>query len=192
MKTIEISQKLRKAMEEELKADRFDHTLGVAYTASSMAMVHGADVQKALIAGMLHDCAKCMSHDKQYEICKDNNIEVSEVERRNKGLLHAKVGSFLAADKYKIEDKEILDAIRYHTTGRPGMTLLEKIVFIADFIEPNRKDLPEMDEIRREAFEDIDKCLKHILKNTLIYLESSDKECDPMTRTTYEYYMEEK
>jgi len=189
MKTIEISQKLRKQMEEALKADRFDHTLGVAYTAASMAMVYGCDVQKALIAGMLHDCAKCISHDKQYELCKDNKIEVSDVEKRNRGLLHAKVGSFLAKDKYGIDDQEILDAIRYHTTGRPEMSLLEKIVFIADFIEPNRKELPEMAEIRKEAFEDIDVCLKHILKNTLSYLAQSDKECDQMTQKTYDYYM---
>lgn len=191
MKTLDITQKLRKALEKELKPDRFDHTLGVAYTAASMAMVHGSDVQKALIAGMLHDCAKCIDHDKQYEICVENGIKVSDVEKRNKGLLHAKVGSFLAKEKYNISDEEILDAIRYHTTGRPEMTLLDKIIFIADFIEPNRKELPEMDIIRREAFEDIDVCLKHILRNTLSYLEQSDKECDQMTQETYDYYMEQ-
>ena len=74
MKTIEISQKLRREMEKQLKPDRFDHTLGVAYTAASMAIVHGADVQKALIAGMLHDCAKCMDHEEQIRICEKNNI----------------------------------------------------------------------------------------------------------------------
>lgn len=189
MKSNEITSRLRKEMEEELKPERYEHTLGVAYTAASMAFVYGCDPQKALIAGMLHDCAKCISHDKQYELCKKNKIEVTEVEKRNKGLLHAKVGSFLAKEKYGIEDKEILDAIRYHTTGRPGMTLLDKIVFIADFIEPGRKELPEMDIIRREAFEDIDVCLKHILKNTLKYLAESDKECDQMTQKTYDYYM---
>ena len=79
MKTIEISQKLRKQLEKELKPDRFDHTLGVAYTAASMAFVHGADVEKALIAGYLHDCAKCMSHEEQIKICEKNNIDVTEI-----------------------------------------------------------------------------------------------------------------
>ena len=74
MKTIEISSKLRKALEKELKPDRYEHTIGVAYTASAMAMAHGADVEKALIAGYLHDCAKSMSHVDQLKICEKNNI----------------------------------------------------------------------------------------------------------------------
>ena len=91
MKIIEISQKLRKQLENELKPDRFDHTLGVAYTAANMAFLYGADTEKALIAGYLHDCAKCMSHDEQIKICEKNNIEITEVERKNHSLLHAKV-----------------------------------------------------------------------------------------------------
>ena len=131
MKTIEISQKLRKELSKELKPDRFDHTLGVAYTASSMAFVHGADSTKALIAGMLHDCAKCMSHEEQIKICEKNNIDVTDIERRNHSLLHAKVGMYLARTKYDVYDTEILNAIRWHTTGREDMSLLEKIIYIA-------------------------------------------------------------
>ena len=80
MKIIEVSQKLRKQLENELKPDRFDHTLGVAYTAASMAIVHGADFQKALIAGMLHDCAKCVPDDLKVSECQKYDIELSEVE----------------------------------------------------------------------------------------------------------------
>lgn len=188
MKTIEISQKLRKEMEKQLKPDRFDHTLGVAYTAASMAIVHGADVQKALIAGMLHDCAKCMDHEEQVKICEKNKISITDVERKNHSLLHAKVGMFLAKTKYEIDDEEILGAIRWHTTGRENMTLLEKIVYIADFIEPNRKLLEDMDIIRKEAFSDIDMCLAHILHNSVIYLKTIGKECDDATMKAYEYY----
>ncbi|MBO4457665.1 MAG: bis(5'-nucleosyl)-tetraphosphatase (symmetrical) YqeK [Butyrivibrio sp.] len=188
MKTLEITQRIRKKLETELKPDRFDHTLGVAYTSASMAMVHGADVEKALIAGLLHDCAKCLSHEEQLEICEKNNIKLSDVERRNHSLLHAKAGIYIARTKYDIYDTEILDAIRYHTTGREDMSLLEKIVYIADFIEPNRKPLKDMDIIRKEAFTDIDRCLAHILHNSVLYLRTIGKECDETTTNAYEFY----
>lgn len=188
MKTLEITQKLRKELEKELKPDRYDHTLGVAYTSASLAMVHGANVEKALIAGFLHDCAKCLSHDEQLSICEKNNIEVTDVERRNHSLLHAKAGIYIASTKYEVRDPEILNAIRYHTTGRENMSLLEKIVYIADFIEPNRKPLDDMNIIRKEAFEDIDKCLAHILHNSIIYLRTIGKECDDTTMKAYEFY----
>ena len=188
MKTIEISQKLRKSLEKELKPDRFDHTLGVAYTAANMAFIHGADVEKALIAGLLHDCAKCMSHEEQVKICEKNKIEISEVERRNHSLLHAKVGMYLARTKYDVYDTDILNAIRWHTTGREDMSLLEKIIYIADFIEPNRKPLEDMDTIRKEAYSDIDRCLAHILHNSVIYLKTIGKEIDDATMIAYEYY----
>ena len=188
MKTIEISQKLRKSLEKELKPDRFDHTLGVAYTAAAMAMVYGANVEKALIAGMLHDCAKCMSHEEQIKICEKNKIEITEVERRNHSLLHAKAGMYLARTRYDVYDTEILNAIRWHTTGREDMALLEKIIYIADFIEPNRKNLEDMDIIRKEAFTDLDRCLAHILHNSVIYLKTIGKECDEATMNAYEFY----
>lgn len=188
MKTLEITQKLRKELEKELKPDRYDHTLGVAYTSASLAMVHGANVEKALIAGFLHDCAKCLSHEEQLNICEKNNIEVTDVERRNHSLLHAKAGIYIASTKYEVRDPEILNAIRYHTTGRENMSLLEKIVYIADFIEPNRKPLDDMNIIRKEAFEDLDKCLAHILHNSIIYLRTIGKECDDTTMKAYEFY----
>ncbi|MBO4912284.1 MAG: bis(5'-nucleosyl)-tetraphosphatase (symmetrical) YqeK [Butyrivibrio sp.] len=188
MKTLEITQKLRKELEKELKPDRFDHTLGVAYTSASLAMVHGANVDKALIAGFLHDCAKCLSHEEQLSICEKNNIEITDVERRNHSLLHAKAGIYIASTKYEVRDPEILNAIRYHTTGRENMSLLEKIVYIADFIEPNRKPLDDMNIIRQEAFSDIDKCLAHILYNSINYLRTIGKECDDTTMKAYEFY----
>lgn len=188
MKTIEITQKLRKQLEKELKPDRFEHTLGVAYTASSMAFYYGADVQKALIAGFLHDCAKSLSHEEQVKVCEKNGIEMTEVERKNHSLLHAKVGVFLAKTQYDVEDEEVLGAIRWHTTGREDMTLLEKIIYIADFIEPNRKPLENMTQIRKEAFTDIDRCLAHILHDSVVYLRTIGKETDDATMKAYEFY----
>ena len=188
MKTIEISRKLRKAMEKELKPDRYEHTIGVAYTAASLAMAHGADVEKALIAGFLHDCAKSLSHEDQVKICEKNNIDITDVERRNHSLLHAKVGMYLARTQYDVYDTEILNAIRWHTTGREDMSLLEKIVYIADFIEPNRKPLENLEKIRKEAYEDIDKCMAHILHDSVVYLKTIDKEIDETTMNAYEFY----
>ena len=188
MKIIEVSQKLRKQLENELKPDRFDHTLGVAYTAANMAFLYGADIEKALIAGYLHDCAKCMTHEEQIKICEKNDIEITEVERKNHSLLHAKVGMYLARTKYDVYDPEILGAIRWHTTGREDMTLLEKIVYIADFIEPNRRPLENMAEIRKEAFTDLDMCLAHILHDSVIYLKTIGKEVDEATMNAYEFY----
>ena len=135
MKTLEIKttdlKKLRKAMEKELHAKRYEHTLSVAYTAASLAMIHDVEPNKALIAGMLHDCAKCLSNKKLISICEKNDLPISETELQNPAaLLHAKVGSFLAKEKYEIEDDDILNAIRYHTTGRPDMSKLEKILYI--------------------------------------------------------------
>ena len=188
MRTIEITQNLRKQLEKELKPDRFEHTLGVAYTASSMAFLYGADVQKALIAGFLHDCAKSLSHDEQVKVCEKNGIDMTEVERKNHSLLHAKVGVYIAKTQYDIDDPEILDAIRWHTTGRENMALLEKIIYIADFIEPNRKPLENMNEIRKEAFTDLDRCLAHILHDSVIYLRTIGKEVDDVTSKAYEFY----
>ena len=188
MKTIEISRKLRKDLEKDLKPDRYEHTIGVAYTAASLAMAHGADVEKALIAGYLHDCAKSLSHEEQIKICEKNKIDITDVERRNHSLLHAKAGMYIARTKYDVYDTDILNAIRWHTTGKEDMSLLEKIVYIADFIEPNRKPLENMSVIRAEAYQDIDKCLAHILHDSVCYLQTIDKEIDDATMNAYEYY----
>ncbi|MCM1145891.1 MAG: bis(5'-nucleosyl)-tetraphosphatase (symmetrical) YqeK [Blautia sp.] len=182
-------KKLRKEMEEKLNAKRYEHTLSVAYTAATLAMVHGADKDKALIAGLLHDCAKCLSNKKLLLICRKNNLPVSEIERQNpSALLHAKVGSFLAREKYGIEEEDVLSAIRYHTTGRPDMSLLEKILYIADYIEPGRTHAANLEQIRRIAYQDLDKALLTILEDTLSYLRSTDGQVDSMTKETYEYY----
>lgn len=190
MKTKDIG-KIRKAMEKNLDAKRYEHTLGVAYTAAALAMCYGEDAKNAELAGLLHDCAKCMDNTKKINLCKKHNISINEIELKNPFLLHAKVGSFLAMQKYGIRDKDIINAILNHTTGRPGMTVLEKIVYIADYIEPNRKQAPNLSEIRRLAFCDLDAALVRILEDTLRYLNSVEGEIDPMTQKTYEYYKKE-
>ena len=184
--------KLRKEMEQTLERKRYEHTLGVAYTAASLAMVHGADVGKALTAGMLHDCAKCMSNEKRLSICKKHNISINKIERKNPFLLHAKVGSYVAMQKYHVHDSDTINAILNHTTGRPDMSLLEKIIYVADYIEPGRKQAPNLTEIRQLAFSDLDEALFRILEDTLVYLRTVDGDVDPMTQKTYEFYKAKK
>ncbi len=179
---------LQNKMKKTLETKRFEHTLGVAYTAANLAFVYGMDDKKALIAGLLHDSAKCLSHKKRLAVCKKNGIEISKVEAQNPVLLHAKVGAFFAKEKYGIKDSKILDAILYHTTGRPDMGLLEKIIYVADFIEPHRKKLPRLNEIRKMAFEDLDMAIYMILENSLSYLEKGNAKIDPKTQETYEFY----
>lgn len=168
---------------------RLEHSFGVEYTAACMAMVHGADVKKARLAGLLHDCAKGLSTAAKLEKARKHGLPISSYESRNPDMLHAKLGAFYAREKYGVTDKEILDAITYHTTGRPNMSLLEKIIFVADYIEPNRKELPEMDIIRKEAFKDLNQCVLHILKNTLEHLNTVANDIDDMTQKTYDYYI---
>ena len=132
-----------------------------------------------------------MNNEKRISICKKHNIGITEVERKNPFLLHAKVGSFIAMNTFGIHDADIINAILNHTTGRPGMSLLEKIIFVADYIEPSRKQAPNLKKIRKLAFEDLDQALITILHDTLRYLNSIDGEIDPMTQKTYDYYKKE-
>jgi predicted HD superfamily hydrolase involved in NAD metabolism len=187
MKPASLS-KIRRAVRKILDRKRYEHTLGVAYTAAALAMCHGADTYKAQLAGLLHDCAKCVGDGRKLELCAEHGIAVSEVERRNPFLLHAKVGSFIASHELGIDDEEVNQAILSHITGRPAMEILEKIIFIADFIEPGRKEAPHLAEARREAFRDMDKALVIIYEDILAHLHTQGGETDPMTRQAYEYY----
>lgn len=182
----DIKKKVKKSMDKQ----RYDHTKGVMYTAGCLAMANEYPIDKAMLAGLLHDCAKCIPGHTKIKMCEKYNLEISEIERKNPSLLHAKLGAYLAKDKYDIEDEEILMAIRSHTTGRPGMSLLEKIVYIADYMEPGRKELPNMMDVRHLAFEDIDKCLYRILRDSLVYLKAQDMPIDQTTEETYQYYNE--
>ncbi len=180
-------KKIRNAMEKLQDAKRFEHTLGVEYTAAALAMRYGEDIKNARTAGLLHDCAKCLSDKKRLSICRKNKIPMTELEKKNPFLLHGKVGAYLAKQKYGIKNQDVLNAIRNHTTGRQGMSLLEKIVFIADYIEPCRKHAPNLAEIRMLAFVDIDKAMLKILEDTLNYLKDSGGDIDPMTEATWQH-----
>lgn len=189
MKEINLA-KYQKKLKLKLDSERYEHTIGVMYTAGALAMRYGYDVTQAMLAGLMHDCAKCISNEKKLQMCKKNNISINDIEKANPFLLHAKLGAFLAMDKYGIRDKNIISAILYHTTGKPEMNLLEKIVYIADYIEPRRNKAPNLDKIRQIAFTDIDLAMYEILNDTLGYLSKGVKNIDPMTQKAYDYYKE--
>ena len=183
--TIEdIQEKLRK----KLKGSRYVHTLGVEYTSVCLAMKYGENLETAELSGLLHDCAKELPEKKLIQICRDHGERISKMEYQNPFLLHGKAGACLARDKFGIDDANILNAIRYHTTGRPGMTLVEKIVFVEDYIEPNRKKADNLTELRRMAFENLDETVLRILEQTLDYLIRTGKEIDRHTVVTRDYY----
>nr|WP_330396344.1 bis(5'-nucleosyl)-tetraphosphatase (symmetrical) YqeK [Blautia sp. An46] len=180
----EYEKKLKKYLDK----DRYRHTLGVMYTAAALAMAHEYDMEQAQMAGLLHDCAKCIPNKKKLKICRKQNIRISSVEQANPFLLHAKLGAYIAEKKYQVEDEEILSAIRWHTTGKEAMSDLEKIVYIADYIEPGRNKAPRLPWIRRVAFEDLDEGMYYILKDSLSYLGKGSKVLDPMTQKAFDYY----
>lgn len=183
--------KLTKKVRHSVSEHRFVHTLGVAYTAAALAMRYEYDINHAMTAGILHDCAKSMTEGDLIKWCEKNKMDITDVERLNPSLLHAKVGSIIAEKKYGVKDTEIISAIKYHTTGKPDMTTLEKIIYIADYIEPNRKELEGIAEIRKIAFTDIDKALLMILKSSLTYLKEKGSLIDSLTQETYDFYFKE-
>ncbi len=180
--------KMQKKLKKYIDELRYQHTLGVMYTAAALAMCHGADIERTQVAGLLHDCAKCIPNAKKLKLCRENNIPVSEVERNSPHLLHAQLGAYIAKEKYHVEDPEILDAIACHTTGKPAMTLLEKIIFISDYIEPMRTKAPNLERIRSLAFTDLDRAVYVTLHDTLFYLEQEKACLDNQTVVAYNYY----
>ena len=174
-------------LKEKLPKKRYEHTIGVAYTAAALAMCYGEDILKAELAGILHDVAKAK---KSFELKDDmkgyidpytDGAYVDLIADKAPQILHAVYAPYLAKKDYRIEDKDILSAIRWHTTGKKDMTMLEKIVFVADYIEPNRKNLPDLDRIRILSFRDISEAVKVIAKSTIEYLGSQGIYIDKFT-----------
>lgn len=187
--TMEKLKQIQKKLKKEPDKGRYQHTLGVMYTASCLAMRYGADMHQAMLAGLLHDCAKCFPGSEQIRLCKKNHIAIREVELENPSLLHSRLGAFLAGTEYGVEDTAVLHAIEVHTTGAPGMNLLDKIIFVADYVEPHRDKAPDLTEIRKLAFTDLDGAVLRILHDTMHYLNQKKGAIDPKTQETYQYYI---
>jgi predicted HD superfamily hydrolase involved in NAD metabolism len=170
-------------VKQQLTEHRYQHTLGVMETAIFLAGLYGANEKKAEIAAIFHDYAKFRPKEEMKEIIVSQGFPRDLLDY-NPELWHAPVGAYLAETEAGITDREILDAIRFHTSGRPGMTLLEKIIYLADYIEPGRL-FPGVDEVRELARENLDKALIKALQNTIFFLMKKNQTVYPDTFNTY-------
>jgi predicted HD superfamily hydrolase involved in NAD metabolism len=170
-------------VKKQLTDHRYQHTLGVMETAIALAEQYGADVKKAELAAIFHDYAKFRPKDEMRQIILSGKFP-QDLLQYNSELWHAPAGAYLAEKEAGISDKEVLDAIRYHTSGRPGMTLLEKIIYLADYIEPGRH-FPGVEEVRTLAKEDLDTAFIQAVKNTILFLMKKNQPVYPESFQTY-------
>jgi predicted HD superfamily hydrolase involved in NAD metabolism len=197
MTKTEIYESLKKRMTQNgVLHPRFLHSVGVAETALKLNDHYslGLDESKVYLAGLLHDCAKLDSKDKQWELAQKSLQKQNELKRLDElkkavGVWHGFAGEIVAEEDFGITDSEILLAIRYHTTGRRDMTPLEKIIFVSDYIEPNRVG-KNFDEVRKITFDNLDEGIKKSLEETIHYLESHEYYVYYLTFDTYHQYLE--
>ena len=171
-----------------LRSDRYMHTLGVISVAKKLAKLNGVSEEKAEIAALSHDIAKNMSKEDMADIIKENNIKLSEEESISKQLWHSILAPIVARKELKIEDKDILGAIRWHTTGKENMTKLEKIIYIADMIEPSRQ-FEGVDEIRNVTLQNLDEGVLLGLTHTIEFLQSKNLIVDNNTINARDYLL---
>ena len=164
LKHLSLSQ-LRPVALSYLKHKRIPHVLGTEQEAIRLAERYGADVEKARRAALLHDCTKKLDMEEQLALCRRYGIQLDELEQKALKLLHSKTGAAIARDVFGVDD-DIYSAIWYHTTGHAGMTKLEKIIYLADYIEPSR-DFPGVDKLRKVCYEDLDRGLLMGLEMTI-------------------------
>ena len=163
------TQEIENWLKDNLVEERYIHSLGVMDAAVELAQMFHLDVEKARLAGLLHDAAKCFPNEKLLEIIKEHIPEVQECELLNYKTLHAPVSAYIARTKFNVTDKDILDAIRWHTLGRCAMTDFEKIIFLADKIESRTRDLSFRNECMELLKEDLglDKALFKCFEATI-------------------------
>lgn len=171
----------------DLSVKRFAHTMAVAATARRLALIHGLDADRAEMAGLLHDCAKCMPLKDMQRLAKENRLTQDASLMESGALLHAIAGECRAAQDYGMTDPAVLSAIRRHTTGAPGMTKLDMAVWLADAIEPTRAPYPTLDKVRALSETSLEKAILASLEGTLAYVRKSGKAVHPATMETIQW-----
>lgn len=170
-----------KMVKKALSQKRFTHTVNVKNEAVEMAKRFGASEEKAALAALLHDAAKELPKDELLQILRENAIIAGDAENSPPPVWHGVAAAILAQTRWGVEDQEVLDAIRYHTTGRPGMTKLDKIIFLSDMISAERS-YPEVEELRRLSLQDLDTAVATALRYNVEWMEACGKTIDPITR----------
>lgn len=177
---------LREKAHAMLKPQRVAHVIGCEFEAVELARRWGEDPENAAEAGILHDITKKLGISDQLKLCEKYGIINDTLETENEKLLHAKTGAAVAKELFNISD-EVYSAIRWHTTGKPDMSLLEKIIYMADYIEPNR-DFPGVEELRRLAYEDLDAAMELGLRMSLEEVKEKGQEPHHYTAEAHEWY----
>jgi len=174
---------MKSKLKETLSEARYIHSLNVMEEAEKLALHYKTDVEKARVAGLLHDCAKNIGKEKEDELIRMYGIIMDDIQKQSPALIHSILGVYVAKEEYGVYDEDILNAIYWHTTGRAGMTLLEKIIFVADFIEPGRNfDMAK--KAREHAYEDLDRSILICSDSTIMYLVDKGKIIHPYTLET--------
>lgn len=187
MSYIKIStEELTDWLKENLSEERYEHSLGTADSAKLLAEQYGENLEKAYVAGLLHDCAKCFTTEKLLEII-EANLDIEEAEKENYKTLHAPVSAYVAKTEFGVEDGEILSAIRWHTLGNPNMTTFEKIIFLADKVENRTRETWYADPIRKFLKEEngLNKAMLQCYKQTIKSLVDRDLKICPLTIEIY-------
>ena len=174
-----------------LKPKRLEHSINVAKCAIKLSEIYGYDKEKAYLAGLVHDCAKYFTKEQIDSYVEKYNIELDPLEVDNIALSHSIIGSFAIQDVFNIQDMDIINAVRYHTTGRENMSTLEKIIFMADMIEEGR-NFPGVDELRKLSFNgQLDKALITSLNNTIKLVIENNQIIHPRSVKARNYLMQE-
>lgn len=186
--------KIKEKLQSAMSIERYIHTLGVAEEAKKLAANYGNEelVKKAEFAGLLHDCAKDYPADMKRRFCKEYHINVDEIMNKQIDLVHPFLGAEVAKREYGVSDAEILEAIKWHTTGKANMSVLDEIIFIADYIEPNRESFEGIEEARSLAYENLDKAMAYILESTIEYVNKRDRALHPYSAEALNYYEKQK
>ncbi len=177
-------------LKQNIDEKRLKHSIGTAGEAVKLAKRFGADENKAYVAGLLHDVAKGKCKYGLGRLANEYCIDPDEIESKNIELIHGRLGAAMIEKQLNIHDEEILSAIRWHTTGRKGMTLLDKIIYLADLIEPGR-NFDGIDDIRRIAYENIDEAMREALKQVMGFVKSEGFALHPCSVEAYNDYKKE-
>nr|WP_106780042.1 bis(5'-nucleosyl)-tetraphosphatase (symmetrical) YqeK [Lysinibacillus timonensis] len=171
------------AIKPRMPEKRYIHTIGVMETAIYLAEKYGEDKEAAETAAILHDIAKYSDENWMNQIIKEHNLETRLIGWGSE-ILHGPVGAWIAENEFKINNQDILNAIRFHTTGRAGMSKLEKIIYIADMIEPNRR-FDGVDKLRKKAEKDLDKAMRACIRHSIAFLVNSKQKIFPVSIECY-------
>jgi predicted HD superfamily hydrolase involved in NAD metabolism len=177
-------------LKENVPPNRVNHILRVEQMAIDLAVHYSLDPEKALLAGLMHDLAKYFQPQRLLQMAKADGLDVDEVFEANPHLLHADVSAIVARDLFEVKDEEVLQAIANHTLGRPGMSLLSCIVFLADSLEPGRGDTPELQALREISRQNIYQAVWKTSDYTLKFLLSSPCLIHPRAIATRNWFIE--